>query len=343
MNKGFSLLLIIPGLLSLFMTFVSLALADSDYTEFEEYRLERTNNYATDAALQEVLEGDDLEQDYLDTDRVIVDPDIARDTYLSLLALNYDIPITQDSLKALSAEYLDVFIVTAYDGYYVYNRDGVAVVNDTNDTILKDYTSYTFTKLPYVYNVVDSTTGDIKESYSFDMDFKLAYKLCADHVEKVNLEEDSIGLTKEKGYSLINQIINKEINTRLELSLMNGSLGTVMIPEAATKVGMVNNAVEGISVLAFVDNVNFTTARRLNAFSIGGSKVRPTRMIACYTRDGKRYYAYVDELKRADIRPNNFDIDNVNKWAEYVVTSMEEAARLGYYYDVALMEQYKKG
>lgn len=337
MNKVIGILLIIPCIFLIFMYMASYSILDADYNEFEEYRLEKINNYATDAAVQELLLADDLDQNYENTDMVTINPDMARDAFLSVLAISYDMNITQDLMKTLSAQYLDMFIVCAYDGYYVYTKDGLSRAG--SDKV--DYSSYSYIKYPYVYEHKDAA-GNIDARYAFSMDYDhIMYKLTEHGIDAIDPDDVTVDFSKEQALSIINTTINREVNHRLEEMAANGSLGSVMIPAAATKVGTVNNNIENVSVLAFVNNINFTTSKRLNSFSLGGAKIKEVRQIACYVRGGKKYYAFVDkvpEVYNGYYYPRK-DLNDINSWAIHVVNTQEEAARLGYTYDMEFMER----
>ena len=318
MNRFFSVLLAVP-LFFVLVCFVGAHLVlRAEYNEFEEYRLEVTNNYCTDAAVGEILSSDDLDQDYTTGDKVTVNPDIARDTYLSVLALSYDQAITRESLKMLSSQYLDLMVVVGYDGYYVYENTGYV---DKDDYDGKKYDPKATPKLPFTY--VDG----VGTMYTFDLGFEEALMLKDNGIERVPLP-----INKSQALTILNTRINDEINYRLG----NRSLGMVNIPIETTTVGTVNNNIEDVSVIALINNVNLTTSHRINAFSIGGARINQTRMVACYKRGGKPYYCYVDLI------PDS--VPGINKakpyeWADHVVTSIDEAASLGYSPDIEFLER----
>ena len=318
MSKFFSLLLIIPLFFLLIVFFAGSTIMKADFQEFEEYRLQKTNNYATDAAVEEMLYADNLDQDYSDMSKVTLNPELARDTYLRVLASTYDIPMTKESLDSLSAQYMDLMIVCVYDGYYIISNEPT-IDESTGHT---EYTAIPSIKYPYYYS-------DPRDSgvYSLDLGFEKAL-----YLSPTGLQEVDTPLSKNKTLSVINQLINKEINSRLMYKVQNGLIKAIDIPVTATTVGSVNNNIENVSVISFLNGVNFTTQHELNAFSIGGAKIDKTRMVACYRRNGKKYYAYTDLIPSSVAVP-----DNIRTWADYVVTSIEEAAEMGYYCDYELM------
>lgn len=89
------------------------------------------------------------------------------------------------------------------------------------------------------------------------------------------------------------------------------------------------NPIEGPTVLAFIDGWDFKTTHAISAFSIGGAQIEASRMVAGYEAinpDGSvtKMYAYADLLPE-------------NKHVIDMFTSVEEAAKAGYYYDPIFM------
>ena len=78
-----------------------------------------------------------------------------------------------------------------------------------------------------------------------------------------------------------------------------------------------------------VDGWDFKTTHAISAFSIGGAQIEASRMVAGYEAinpDGSvtKMYAYADLLPE-------------NKHVIDMFTSVEEAAKAGYYYDPIFM------
>lgn len=315
MSKFFSLFLVIPLFFLLIIFFAGSAIMQADYNEFEEYRLQKTNNYATDAAIDEMLYSDNLDQDYSDMSKVTLDPMRARDTYLKVLALTYDVPSTKESLDSLSAQCLDLMIVCVYDGYYIISNDATY----HEDIGVNTYTALPTIKYPYVYN--DPTSSKL---YAVNLGFEKAYEL-----DSSGMREVPTPLTKTQTLTLINKLISDEMGSRLNAKISGGLSKSVSIPVLSTDS---NNNIENVSVISFLNGVKFTTVKEMSAFSIGGAKIESTRMVACYMRNGKKMYCYTDLIPSSVAQPGN-----IRQWAEHVVTSMEEAAALGYSCDYELM------
>ena len=344
MQRLFSVLLVIPLFFLIIVYFAGWQIMSADFNEFEEYRLQTTNNYATDAAVEELLYSDDLNQDHADMKEMTLNPMLARKTFLEVFSLSYDVPVTSENLDAIAAEYLELMVVAVYDGYYVFanedihhyeykvtgQKDGKDTwewVDDRSPT----YECMPTVKIPYKYVVEDTDLEDGKDDsaiYTYNLGFDDAVILTSSKLDVVDLP-----ISPAVAMNNINQQINLEINSRLAKKVDNGLLRAVNIPVSATTVGSANNSLESVSVLAFVDGVNFTTSKELSSFSIGGAKIYENRMVACYTRDNCKYYCYADLINRNVVNPGV----GINEWADYVVNTIEEAAALGYTCDLELM------
>lgn len=313
MSKVFSILCIIPLFFLILITFAAHKIMEADFNEFEEYRLQKTNNYATDAAIEELLISDDLDQDYINLKKITLDPLKAYDSYLTVLALSYDMPIDNEVKESLAAQYLDLMVVAVYDGYYVFHKDGAVDAGKDKTT---SYTALPTMKYPYLYHGSDGL-------YSLDMSISKCLKLTGSGITKVDLPIS-------RSQALVE--INKTINDVVASNIVGSSQANAYIPVEATTIGTAANPVDSITVLAFINGVDFNSSKKLNAFSVGGAKIDVTRMIACYKRDGKKMYCYTDLIPPSIANPAN-----IEEWADYVVPSMEDAAKLGYSCDLELM------
>ena len=313
MSKLFALLCIIPMFFIMLISIAAQFILKADFNEFEEYRLQKTNNYATDAAIEELLISDDLDQDYINMEKITLDPLKARDIYLTVFALSYDMPNTTDVKEMIAAQYLDLMVVAVYDGYYIFHKDGAV---DAGKSHTMNFTALPSLKYPYLYR-------DEKGLYSLDMSISKCLRLNGTGVTKVDLP-----ISRSQALVEINKNINSVVNSHLS----NVAIKNTYIPVEATTVGTASNPIDGITVLAFINNVDFNTNSMINAFSIGGAKIDVTRMIACYTRDGRKMYCYTDLIPESIANPANIEI-----WADYVVPTMEDAAKLGYACDLELM------
>jgi hypothetical protein len=124
----------------------------------------------------------------------------------------------------------------------------------------------------------------------------------------------------------ITKIISSDISYHIDKANENNPnwSNTFYIPGDITTLSNVS-PLEGPSILAIVQNVDFATSRKIGAFSVGGSKIQTARMIAGYTRVGRKYYCYADKMP-------------ASVTAESIYATMDEAAKDGYSFDIEYMQ-----
>ena len=309
MNRGFGFLLSVP------LFFISVCVVLQVYTvkqeerQLEEYVLTFAIDYSTDAAVEEMLEMSHLGQDYADKGKTNADPEVALTTFLNMMCMNYDLPLTDTARMQIESGYIPIFCVAAYDGYYIYlpraDREGGWYLQGSQ-------------KIPYAYEVGD-------KYYALNLGAETAYLLQNGKLTRVTLE--SHGISVDEVYRQINTRVSDDLMYRFQENTGRGS-EFVYIPSNMTTIKQVN-AIQSPTVMAFIDGWDFKSNRAVSAFSIGGARVESARMVAGYEIVGAdgvvtKFYSY------ADLLPDNAHIINM-------FTSVEEAARNGYYYDSVYM------
>lgn len=279
---------------------------------FTEYVLALQVDYATDAATAELLEQADLGTDYQDWGRVIVDPDTALDVFTKVMCINYDWPMTDKAMLRMQTSYFPVFCVAAYDGYYIYQRHEAG-----NGEYYLDSTP----KIPYVY------TDDVnKKYYALNLGYEYVHMLYNGSLTREIMANQ--GISVKTAQMQVNSQVSDDLMYRYQqVSIAgNNNVNAVYIPMGLTTMTAVN-AIEGPSVIAIVDDWDVQSIKPVDAFSIGGARLEPSRMVAGYQRtDGLFYYCY------ADLLPDGFVNELTN-----LFTSVTEAAKNGYYCDPYLM------
>lgn len=309
MNRAFGFLLSVPLLFVAIFLLLVIHNVKQEEMQFEEYVLKFANDYSTDAAVEEMLNMSHLGQDYTDQGRTNSDPQVALDTFLNLMCMNYDLPLTEKAKLQIESGYIPVFCVAAYNGYYMYTP--------TKDSEGGWYLQGT-QKIPYAYVVGD-------KYYALNLGGDNVHLLKDGQLTKATLA--SQGLEVKEVYRQINSIVSDALMYQFQLSTGRGG-EFVYIPSALTTFKRVN-PIEGPTVLAFIDGWDFKTTHAISAFSIGGAQIEASRMVAGYEAinpDGSvtKMYAYADLLPE-------------NKHVIDMFTSVEEAAKAGYYYDPIFM------
>ncbi|GMQ55939.1 hypothetical protein AN1V17_03310 [Vallitalea sediminicola] len=291
-----------------------------DLQEFEQLRLSFAVDYASDAAIWELLNSKDLSMDYSDTNYLSADPKLALETFVDVFSANYGLNFDETNKAHIKMNFIPAFVVAMYDGYYVatptlVNNDYNYPENEINNG---DWDLLFGPKLPYTYEYNGST-------YALNMSGENALKINKNMLSThkdlppgISSKEDNLGEISRIISSNISYTVNKlnETNTRWA--------NTFYIPRNLTTYTGVNS-IEGPSVLALVQNVDLATLRPISAFSVAGSKIQKARMVAGYTRDGTKYYCYADKL------PTFINVENL-------YPTIKEAATAGYYCDIKYME-----
>ena len=95
MNRAFGFLLSVPLLFVAIFLLLVIHNVKQEEMQFEEYVLKFAIDYSTDAAVERCLICRTFGQDYTDQGRTNSDPQVALDTFLNLMCMNYDLPLTE--------------------------------------------------------------------------------------------------------------------------------------------------------------------------------------------------------------------------------------------------------
>lgn len=315
MRRVFAIFLFIPVYFLAMFALYTTQILSLENQSLEEFRLKTTVNYCVDAAVGEMLGSSDLYMDYADWGRVRIDPAIALDAYSSTFCLNYKIPTTRENREMVQSSYTKIFVVCGYDGYYVYEN--------------RDYGYISTPKLIYKYENGGNTYAlnlGLDRCWRWSTDNKLGYIDCP--------------LSNKECIAEINKHVSDDINFRLDKYFVGGFTKTLYIPNEITTINR-TNPINRPTVMAFVDEVDLTSARRISAFGVGGAHVTQARAVAAYHRinpDGTSipYYAYADLLPKEIFTATNPGSGD-KTFIEEMFMTCEEAAQAGYYHDPLYM------
>jgi hypothetical protein len=291
-----------------------------DILEFERLKLSYAVDYATDAAILNLLASQNLDMDYTDKGYISADPDLALDAFVDVFLFNYGAAIDKINRDHVKMNFMPVFVVAMFDGYYMGTPSIVSNGNNYPDGSINDadWALQFSPKLPYTY-----VSGGA--SYALNMGGDYAFRMNGNVLSK----EFGLppGLTsKEDIRREITRIMSADISYQIDKAneINPNWSNTFYIPGDLTTLSNVN-PLDGPSVLAIVQNVDFATSKKIGAFSVGGAKIQATRMLAGYTRTGIKYYCFTDRL------PASVTVENI-------YSTMEEAARDGYSFDIEYMQ-----
>ena len=121
MNRAFGIIIAAPLLFISVFILLLIGEVKAEDRAFDEYVLTYAIDYATDAAVEEMLEMSKLGMDYQAWGFFYTNPDVAKETFEKLMVMQYDMPMTDRSMKAIETS-IPVFCVCSYDGYYIYTQ-----------------------------------------------------------------------------------------------------------------------------------------------------------------------------------------------------------------------------
>lgn len=309
MNRGFGFILAVPVFFLAVCVLLQVSNVRQEERQLEEYVMTFAIDYSTDAAVEEMLNMSHLGQDYADQGRTNADPEVALSTFINLMCMNYDLPLTDKARMQIESGYMPLFCVAAYNGYYLYTP--------TKDAKGGWYLQGS-QKVPYSYEIGN-------KYYALNLGGENAHLLQNGSLTKVTLESQGIAVDE------VFRQINSKVSDVLMYQFQQGTNRHgefVYIPSDMTTFKQVN-PIKGPTVLSFIDGWDFKSGHAVSAFSIGGARLESARMVAGYegiNLDGTvtKLYSY------ADLLPEGAHITDM-------FTSVEEAAREGYYYDPVYM------
>lgn len=306
--------LIFGGLLLLQIVTMNLLFTDyaHDYfNQFEEERLQIAVNYAVDGATKEMKEDSShLGQDYESMAKLNVDPIVAMDTFSAIMCKNYNIPVSSTTQQSVMCDYVPVFVVATYDGYY--KADRVKINSSGVENMIFS------TKLPYLKEVIDEDGNYTYYSYNLSLDDCLR----VDSNGSVVKDYDP-PLTRAEQSDLINNTISDILNDQLLKYANQDPRGEVYIPSEFTTIRS-TNPVRNTTVFAYIDGFDLPAfGMNLQSFGIGGADIRQKQVVVGFTVEvnGKieKYYAYSENIPDGVTIIETYD-------------SQKDAAEDGYYY-----------
>lgn len=299
------------GLIIFFLRYIG-----QDIQEFEQLRLSYAVDYASDAAMWELLNSKDLSMDYSDFNNISADPNLALNTFVDVFSANYGMNFDKNNQAHIKMNFIPAFVVAMYDGFYIATL--TLVSNDLNypeNRITNGDWDMKFSpKIPYTYKNGNTT-------YALNMNGESALKFKRPNLTKIEGLPPGIR-TKKENLSEISRIISAYISSTINTINETNTkwANTFYIPSSLTTYSGVNS-IEGPSIIALVQNVDLATTKPISSFSVAGSKLEKSRMVAGYTRNMKKYYCYVDKL------PSHITAENL-------YPNEKEAAKAGYYCDL---------
>lgn len=270
------------------------------YQDLQERRLDIVVNYAVDAAVDEIVDNStDLGMDYVDQEKVVVEPDIALDTFCTLFLKSYGMSLSDENYSLVKTEYLPVFAVCAYDGYYIGQptkiNDGGAM-----DAIFS-------VKQPYMYK-------DGKKMYALNLGLRDA-KLFDEH----SISKVKAPITDLEQKIIINNNVSDALMETVYKQKEGSMFSTIYIPTGMSDITR-TNPIDRITVFTYLTNIDVGFGNAIETFGVGGARITKADNVGCYIKNGMKMYTFVENI------PAGTDI------IEMFETPIQ-AAEHGYYVD----------
>lgn len=300
--------------------------------EFEQRQLDLQVNYAIDAATQEMLENSShLSTDYANWGSMVVEPEVALDTYLAVLLRNFGWADTERSREQLLDASVPFFTVATYDGYYIYCKQRDTIVTDGVQN--KVYTHKWTPKIPYtdVEMKVDGSGNPYPVYYLYNLG-DTTYGTYVNNKLKLDNNYVSSGSNVYATYShsrLVIADILTEASTTALYSALEGKTDVEWIIPNSFSQWSNSRPIDRPSVLTYISRADNSIMYDTVTFGIGGSKIDDANFCILYYRDGQPVYTYAD--RRSLVEAAGIKIQSV-------VPSPKDAADKGFYYDLTFME-----
>lgn len=317
MGKAF-LVNLIALLMIAAIAYATINYVDEDKVENDERRLGKVIDNATEGALTTILLTGNVTSDYDRVSDLNIDPYIALEAFASNVLTSYGMADTLENRMGFKLDNVPVFVVALSNGYYIASiQQSKATTDGTKrfDLVFSPKKAYTY----------KASNGII---YSLGMNGEYHYAV-ATNGETFYTKGPAPGLDVDKTNLHITKHITSDIKGTIDSYMETNNSGWISnfyLPEEISEMDYKEtNLIEGPSIIALVQNVNFGFKRPIDMVSVAGNKINLNRGIVGYSRNGIRYYTFSDKLPAGTTVSEVFD-------------NMKEAAEKGYTPDIKTME-----
>lgn len=320
--------------------------------EFEQRQMDLQVNYAVDAAVHDMLyDGTHLNTDYADWGTMTTEPEVALNTYVSVLMRNLGWSDTEVNRQDLIDGSIPFFCVATYDGYYMYCKQQDHYTYHLIDGKTVDVTHYPMIwtpKIPYSETIVLNQFDGIFEYNLYNLGYKDYTRVWRedDGSNKYNgaLHIDTAlplattgggSGSVSKARSVVNNTLTDACNSALYLGLESSIEKAWYLPSSFSQWSN-NNPVESPTVLTYLNRADANTQYDIVTFGIGGAKITDAEFCICYTDDTYGGKLYTWSTNREELE-HVYGITKI----EHVYSTAKEAAENGYFFDLRFREGMK--
>lgn len=303
--------------------------------QFDELRLKYAIDYATEAGFQSAIVSGNLGIDYLDLENVKVKGDNVLPVFKSVMAMTYDIAITDENMSMLDS-YISSAVLSDSNGYYLATMQEVDNGNSSEKG--GEYELKWGLKRPFV---VEYNNGQTIINYNIGTEkWRLAKQVGSDVVIETGITwddtiigtyENCSGFTKEQCRENIRNKMLLEVNKRVtedlnynikqrneEFSKHGIKHQFVYLPSTQTEAGV--NAIKKPSLFVTMSGVDFAGLKKIDIQSVGGFTIVSKIRVIGFLENGKQFYAYEGQV------PDEI----LNGGSTRFFNNVEEAALRGY-------------
>lgn len=275
--------------------------------QFEELRLSYAIDYATEAAFRATISTDSIGTDYANDGlkEVELNPAMAMPTFYNVLALSYDMSMSED-VRAKMEQSVATGFICAVNGYYVLEPIEVDT-NPYDHEIGGEYKLSFGLKRPYIVYAYD-------EGYRQDRLFavNLVNEKNVEYIPEMFPNEDVANteplfernsydgtpLTKELVQQSISRWLTEDVNIAINARNMMSiydEVNTFYVP-AADSMTAVNDIVSPSLAIIFQDST-FLNGYDMDVVSIGGARVQPRSNVLGFklAGDDTLYYCFAGQ------------------------------------------------
>lgn len=275
--------------------------------QFEQLRLSYAIDYATEAAFRATISTDSIGTDYANEGlkEVELNPAMAMPTFYNVLALSYDMSLSDD-VKARIEESVATGFICAVNGYYV--LEPIEIDRDPYDhEIGGEYTLSFGVKRPYIVYAYDpgySQNRLFAVNLVNDKNVEYIPEKFGDsdvaNTEPLFERNDYTGtpLTKELSKYYISRWLTEDVTIAINkrnMSNIHKEVKTFYVPSSDSMTA-VNDIVSPCLAIIFQDST-FLNGYNMDAVSIGGARVQPRSNVLGFKLPGDNtvYYCFAGQ------------------------------------------------
>ena len=308
MSRYFGIVTIFPCLLILIYMVSFLNYKAAARREFLTVRANAASDRSTEAALIEAQ----LNAHVDSYGRTTINPEYSWQAYRRVFLNSFN--AGGQKAEAMMDAWVPAMLIAVNDGYYLrmITSDGTTYQMGANPNSVMRYRFSQ--KIPYARVIGGEYIADtLNGSYIYSYTQGFGAQVRGIHTPV----EDTLGGVHDSR-AIVGELVGA-MSYMIELANDNNHRWTTQfyLPRQFLDDTLYSTVTfKGMTVMCLVQGFDLLSHDKLDVHSIAASQLVAAKQVVCYTRNAKSYYTYL-----SDYLPNSYQI---------IVSSVEEAARLGY-------------